>query len=161
MTSIHSLHAPGADLSPRAGSSQRSGHDPQVPQAPPGWPGFREAGAEEGTQGALGSLPSEEAPGLIHRAAPLLSAPVWSHRVPQGAGVCGQSGSEPQNLALPVSLWLRAPGLSVFSGKPGPRLHSPAAVPSSGGEGEGRRRPRLEAEGGARGGAWKGDPASQ
>lgn len=60
MTSIHSLHAPGADLSPRAGSSQRSGHDPQVPQAPPGWPGFREAGAEEGTQGALGSLPSEE-----------------------------------------------------------------------------------------------------
>lgn len=55
MTSIHSLHAPGADLSPRAGSSQRSGHDPQVPQAPPGWPGFREAGAEEGTQGALGS----------------------------------------------------------------------------------------------------------
>ena len=45
------------------------------------WQGFLEAGAEEaaGEPQAAAPFPREEVPGIIHRAGPLLSAPVWSH----------------------------------------------------------------------------------
>ena len=71
-TSIQNLQTLGADLSPQAESYQRSGCDPQVPQAPLGSPGFL---------GALGSRTLSQGGGTwdYSQGGSLLSAPVWCH----------------------------------------------------------------------------------
>ena len=45
-------------------------------------------------------FPREKVPGLLNRADPLLSAPVWSHRVPLGVVDGGSSCSERQSSTL-------------------------------------------------------------
>lgn len=76
---------------------------------------------------ATASFPREEAAGLIHRAAPLLSAPVWSHlSSSRRCALCPERlrASEPQSLiTLPSSSsppFVRAPGLSLSLWKAGP-----------------------------------------
>lgn len=142
-------HYPRADLSPGQ-EVPRCGTDSQVPQEPPGLPGFPRVGMRQQLRelGQLHPFPGRRHLGLLRGRVPV-SAQVWSHL--SSSWCYGLSWAAGSLRALPLSFltpFVRGPAFLFSRGSQSPRLCSWEGVASSTG--------RVEAQEAVAGGQARG-----